>query len=66
MKGWGGTMEEKDMDKEFKRLKKGIEDGWLFNDFDEESDDTEENELPLNKENVFEKYKRINKEKIDK
>ena len=66
MKGWGGTMEEKDMDKEFERLKKGIEDGWLFNDFDEEYDDIEEYEFPLNKENVFEKYKGINKEKINK
>lgn len=50
-------MEEKDMDKEFERLKKGINDGWLFNDFDEEDDNIEENEFPVNKESLFEKYK---------
>lgn len=50
-------MEEKDMDKEFEILKKGINDGWLFNDFDEEDDNIEENEFPVNKESLFEKYK---------
>ena len=49
-------MEEKDMDKEFERLKKGINDGWLFNHFDEEDDNIEENEFPVNKESLFEKY----------
>ena len=48
-------MEEKDMDKEIERIKKGIEEGWLLND--EDKDDLEENELTHNTESLFEKYK---------
>lgn len=48
-------MEEKDMDKEIERIKKGIKEGWLFND--ENEYDLEESELLENKESVFEKYK---------
>lgn len=60
MKGWVGNMEEKDMDKEFERLKKGIGEGWLFSEDDEY--EIEEDDLPENKESLFEKY---NKEKIE-
>ena len=48
------------MDKEFERLKKGIGEGWLFSEDDEY--EIEEDDLPENKESLFEKY---NKEKIE-
>ncbi len=51
-------MKEKDIDNEFKRLKKGIENGWLFSDFDEEDEEVDKDNLQLNKESIFEKYKK--------
>lgn len=51
-------MKEKYKDNELESLKKGIEEGWLFNDEDENEYDLEESELLENKESVFEKYKK--------
>ena len=57
-------MKEKDIDNEFKRLKKGIENGWLFSDFDEEDEEVDKDNLQLNKESIFEKYKKDQRKKL--
>lgn len=44
------------MDKEYARLKRGIEEGWLFND--KEDDEVDADDFQLDKESVFEKYKK--------
>ena len=64
MKGWAGTMEEKDMDKEYARLKRGIEEGWLFND--KEDDEVDADDFQFDKESVFEKYKKDLDKEADK
>lgn len=71
LRGWVGTMEEKDMNKELERVKKGIKEGWLFDEYDGDDDldeFDEEIEIPVNKESVFEKYKKsvIEDDKADK
>ena len=62
-------MEEKDIKKTLDKTKKGIEEGWLWSEYD--GDDFEESinketEIPIDKESVFEKHKVINKDKTDK
>lgn len=62
-------MVEENIDKKLKKTKKGIKEGWLWNEYD--GDDFEESinkdiEFPINKESVFEKYKRINRNEINK
>lgn len=44
------------MDKEYARLKRGIKEGWLFND--KEDDEVDADDFQLDKESVFEKYKK--------
>lgn len=50
-------MEEKDFEKQYARLKRGIKEGWLFNDKEDFEADEDDDYIRKDTESLFEKYK---------